>query len=59
MIRAGRDLISSDVLQSFDEYFAVSKDKGKIIALAKKLERSKSPRAKKTAKQFLQRHIAG
>ncbi|MCL5067965.1 MAG: hypothetical protein M1368_06400 [Thaumarchaeota archaeon] len=56
MIRAGRDLISSDVLQSFDEYFAVSKDKQRIIALAKKLERSKSPRAKKIAKQFLQRH---
>lgn len=53
-----RDLIFSDVLESFEEYFEESKDKEKIIALAKRLEHSRSPRAKKTAKQFLQRHVA-
>ena len=51
-----RDLVAGDALQSFEEYFAESKDKEKIIALARKLERSKSPRAKKNATQFLQRH---
>jgi hypothetical protein len=53
-----KDLIAADALQFFEEYFEASADKEKIIALARTLEHSKSPKAKKTAKLFLERHYA-
>lgn len=51
-----RDLISGDALESFEEYFEKSKHKEKIIALARRLEKSRSPRAKMIAKKFLHQH---
>ena len=51
-----RDLIAGDVLQSIEKYFDALTDEKEIIAFAKRLRRSKSPRGKKAAEKFLEKH---
>lgn len=48
-----KDLIAGDALRSFEQYFEKSHQKEKIVSLARQLSRSKSPSAKKIARQFL------
>jgi hypothetical protein len=49
-----KELIKSEAIVAFNEYFAVAKDKKKIIEFVKQQARSKSPKARKTVKQFLE-----
>jgi hypothetical protein len=48
------DLIKGSVIESFKEYFEESKDKKKIIEFVNKQLKSKSPKTKKTAKEFIE-----
>jgi hypothetical protein len=49
-----KELIKSEAIVAFNEYFAVAKDKKKITEFVKQQAKSKSPKARKTAKKFLE-----
>jgi len=49
-----KELIKSEAIVAFNEYFAVAKDKKKIIEFVKQQAKSKSPKARRTAKKFLE-----
>jgi hypothetical protein len=49
-----RDLVNGGAIESFKEYFDQAGDKNKIIEFVKKQLRSKSPRTKKIAKEFME-----
>jgi len=51
-----RDLVKSYALEAFASYFAGSKQQGAILAFARSMWKSKSPRAAKAAKAFLKDH---
>jgi len=48
------DLVKGSAIESFKEYFEESKDKKKIIEFVKKQLKSKSPKTKKIAKEFIE-----
>jgi len=50
-----RDLVKSDVIQAFDEYFEEAEDKRKIVEFVKGQLKCDSPKTRKTAAKFLQR----
>lgn len=49
------ELVKSAVIESFIDFFNKAKDKKKIISFVKKQLDSKSPKTRKTAKEFLTR----
>ena len=49
-----KELIKSEAVVAFSEYFEVAKDKEKIIEFVKQQAKSKSPKARRTAKEFLE-----
>jgi hypothetical protein len=49
-----KELIKSEAVVAFSEYFEVAKDKEKIIEFVKQQAKSKSPKARNTAKKFLE-----
>jgi len=50
-----KDLIKGYAIESFNEYFEEAKNKKGIMGFAEKQLKSKSPRTKKKAKQFLKK----
>lgn len=50
-----KELVQANALKSFSEYFDSISDKGKIISLAKELQKNKSSRAKKEAADFMKK----
>ncbi len=50
-----RELVKGYIIESFKEYFEEAKNKKKIIEFVKKQLKSKSPRTKKIAKDFIER----
>jgi len=50
-----RDLIKAGAIESFDEYFKEAVDKKKILEFVKKQLKSKSPKTRKIAKEFLKK----
>ncbi|OHB57791.1 MAG: hypothetical protein A2173_00230 [Planctomycetes bacterium RBG_13_44_8b] len=48
------DLVKGSIIESFKEYFEESKNKKKIIEFVKKQLKSKSPKTKKIAKDFIE-----
>ena len=50
-----RDLIKSYAIESFSEYFEEAKNKKKIIEFVKRQSKSRSPKARKKAKEFLKK----
>nr|MDO8133629.1 hypothetical protein [Candidatus Njordarchaeum guaymaensis] len=50
-----KDLIKSYAIESFSEFFGEAKDKREIMKFVKKQLQSRSPRTRKTAKEFLKR----
>jgi hypothetical protein len=51
------ELVKSAVIESFTDFFSVSKNKDKIINFVKEQLNSPSPKTKKTAKDFLNKHL--
>ena len=51
------ELIKSAVIESFSQYFNKAKNKEKIIAFVKNQLDSSSPKAKKIAKEFLNKYV--
>jgi hypothetical protein len=49
-----KELIKSEAIVAFNEYFEAAKDKERIIEFAKQQAKSKSPKARKNAKKFLE-----
>jgi hypothetical protein len=49
-----KELIKSEAIVAFNEYFAVARDKKKITEFVKQQAQSKSPKARKIAKKFLE-----
>jgi hypothetical protein len=49
-----RDLVKGAIIESFREYFDQAKNKKKIIDFARKQLKSRSPKTKKIAKEFLE-----
>ena len=49
-----KELIKSEAVVAFNEYFEVAKDKEKIMEFVKQQAKSKSPKARRTAKKFLE-----
>jgi hypothetical protein len=49
------ELIKAYVIEAFNEYFAESSDKNKIVDFVKAQLKSKSPKTRKVAKEFLKR----
>jgi hypothetical protein len=49
-----KELIKSEAVVAFSEYFEVAKDKEKILEFVKQQAKSKSPKARRTAKKFLE-----
>ena len=49
-----KELIKSEAVAAFNEYFEVTKDKKRIIEFVKQQAKSKSPKARKNAKKFLE-----
>jgi hypothetical protein len=50
-----KDLVKGSAIESFKEYFDQTKNKKKIIDFARKQLKSKSPKSKKIAKEFLEK----
>jgi hypothetical protein len=50
-----KELIKSEAIEAFDEYFGEAKDRKKIMAFVKEQLKSKSPKARKNASEFLKR----
>ncbi len=50
-----KDLIKAGAIDSFDEYFAESKDKEKIMGFVKQQLNGESPKTRKKAKEFLKK----
>jgi len=50
-----KDLVGGYTIEAFSEYFKEAKDKKKIIEFVKKQLKSKSPRTRKKAKEFLKK----
>jgi hypothetical protein len=50
-----KELIKGYAIEAFGEYFAEAKDKKAILEFVEKQLKSKSPRTKKTAQQFLEK----
>ena len=48
-----KELIKSEAIVAFNEYFEVAKDKERIMEFVKQQVKSKSPKARKNAKKFL------
>jgi len=51
-----KDLIKADIIQSFEEFFQDSGDKKEILAFVEKQLRCSSPKTRKAAKAFLNKH---
>ena len=51
-----KDLIKADIIQSFEEFFEDSCDKGEILAFVEKQLGCSSPKTKKAAKAFLNKY---
>jgi hypothetical protein len=51
-----KDLISADIIQSFEEFFEDSCDKEEILAFVEKQLGCSSPKTRKAAKAFLDKH---
>jgi len=51
-----KDLICADIIQSLEEFFAASQDKGRILAFVGEQLTCSSPKTRKTAKAFLSKH---
>jgi hypothetical protein len=49
-----KELIKSEAVVAFGEYFEAAKDKEKIIEFVRQQARGKSPKARRTAKKFLE-----
>ncbi len=49
-----KDLIKSEAVVAFGEYFEMTNDKEKIMEFVKRQTKSKSPKARRTAKKFLE-----
>jgi hypothetical protein len=52
-----RDLIKAGAIESFDEYFEDAKDQKRILEFVKKQLKSKSPKTRKIAKEFLKKWV--
>lgn len=50
-----RDLVKSDIIAAFDEYFEQAEDKKKIIEFVRKQLECDSPKTRKEAKRFLEK----
>ena len=50
-----RDLVKSDIIEAFDEYYEQVKNKKEIIAFVKQQLDSDSPKTRKTAAKFLKK----
>lgn len=50
-----RDLVKSDIIQAFDEYFEEAEDKKKIVEFVKEQLECGSPKTRKSAAKFLER----
>jgi hypothetical protein len=50
-----RDLVNGYVIEAFNEYFEKARNRNKMIVFVKKQLKSKSPRTKKIAKEFIER----
>jgi hypothetical protein len=48
------DLVKGSIIESFKEYFEESKNKKEIIEFVRKQLKSKSPKTKKIAKEFIE-----
>lgn len=53
-----RELIKGEAIAAFNEYFEVATDREKIAEFVKEQTKSKSPKARKNAKDFLGRWLA-
>ncbi len=51
------ELVKSAVIESFSKFYSSSKNKEKIISFVEKQLNSKSPKTKKTAKDFLEKYL--
>jgi hypothetical protein len=49
-----KELIKSEAVVAFSEYFEVTEDKEKILEFVKQQVKSKSPKARRTARKFLE-----
>jgi hypothetical protein len=52
-----RDLVKSDIIEAFDEYFEEAEDKERIIEFVKKQLDCDSPKTRKAAARFLASHL--
>jgi hypothetical protein len=50
-----RDLVKSDIIKAFDEYFEQAEDKNEIIEFVRKQLECDSPKTRKAAKKFLEK----
>ena len=50
-----RDLVKSDIIEAFDQYFEQAKDKKKILEFARKQLACDSPKTRKAANRFLEK----
>ncbi len=50
-----KDLVKTSIIEAFEEYFDQTRNKKRIIEFVKKQLSCKSPKTKKTAKEFLKR----
>jgi hypothetical protein len=50
-----KELIKSEAIEAFNEYFGEAKDKKKIMEFVKEQLKSKSPKTRKNASEFLKR----
>jgi hypothetical protein len=53
-----RELIKSEAIAAFDEYFGEARDKKRIIRFVKEQLESKSPKTRKNASEFLKRWLS-
>ena len=51
-----KELIKTDVINSFDQYFKEARDKEEILAFVNRQIKSSSPKTQKAAKVFLKKH---
>jgi hypothetical protein len=51
------ELVKSAVIESFSEFFTKAKNKDEIISFVEKQVNSESPKTRKTAKEFLKKHV--
>jgi len=53
-----KELIKSEAIEAFNEYFGEAKDKKKIMEFVKEQLESKSPKTRKNASEFLKRWLS-